>query len=127
LARGWLTGQVHSLDDIPLTDYRRSFPQFRPEFFNLNRKLAEAVEQIAKKTGATPAQIALAWVLVQSHVPQRPPIVPIPGCTTLARLEENMTQVSLDGKDLEEIDHILKQFPVHGSRYPPGHDKYMNL
>jgi pyridoxine 4-dehydrogenase len=92
-------------------------PRFQPDVFDENIKLVHAVETIAQKKGVTPAQIALGWVLYQSGKEGMPTIIPIPGATTSARVEENMRPAKLDASDMKELSEILNKFPVIGSRY----------
>ena len=95
----------------------RHMPRFQPDVFDENIKLVQAVESIAQKKGVTPAQIALGWVLYQSGKEGMPTIIPIPGATTKARVEENMKPARLDKSDMEELAEILKKFPIIGERY----------
>ncbi|EED22571.1 aldo/keto reductase, putative [Talaromyces stipitatus ATCC 10500] len=126
LSRGFLTGQVRSPSDIPEGDLRAHYPRFQPDVFPLNLKLVEELEQIAKKKSVTLPQVAIAWVREQSRTPGMPVILPIPGCTTVARVDENLTSVPLDDDDLKQIGSILDQFPVHGARYGGHIAKYMS-
>lgn len=91
--------------------------RFQPEVFDENIKLLHAVEDIAKAKGATPAQIALGWVLAQSGTKGMPTIIPIPGATTSARIEENTKPAKLSDEDMKALDDILKKFPIKGGRY----------
>lgn len=127
LSRGWLTGQIHSLDDLAADDMRRRYPRFQPDVFDLNLALVHQLEEIAKKNQITLAQTAIAWVRAQSNTPGALTVIPIPGCTTVNRVDENMATVSLDESDLENIGDLLKKFPVHGDRYPAHAAKYNNL
>lgn len=117
LGRGFLTGQVKSLDDIPENDFRRLIPRFSAENFPKNMKLVSEIEGLAKRKGCTSGQIALAWVKAQSQRDGNPVIIPIPGTTTVARLHENLKDVDLGDKDLKEIDSILASFNPVGDRY----------
>lgn len=85
--------------------------------FDENIKLFHAVEDLGKKKGATPAQVALGWVLAQSGKNGMPILLPIPGCTTVARAEENVKPAKLDDEDMEALQEILKKFPIQGHRY----------
>jgi pyridoxine 4-dehydrogenase len=97
---------------------RKYFPRFQGEAFYENLKLVAEVEQLAAKKSATPAQIAIAWVRAHSGKDGLPIIIPIPGATTEARVEENSKDVSLTEADLKEINDILSKFSVMGDRYP---------
>lgn len=92
-------------------------PRFQPDVFDENIKLLHAVEDIAKSKGATPAQIALGWVLKQSGAKGLPTIIPIPGATTAARIEENLKPATLSEEDMQALDTILKKFAPVGGRY----------
>lgn len=126
LSRGFLTGQFKKFEDIPENDLRRTYPRFQPDVFDLNIKLVHEVEQVAKKKGYTMPQVALAWVSAQGQKTNNP-VIPIPGCTTVARVEENLTHVSLDGQDLDELSRLVEKITVHGERYPEHSRKYLNL
>ena len=126
LSRGFLTGQINKLDDLPEDDSRRRFPRFQPDVFDLNIKLVKEIGQLAKKTGYTMPQVALAWVSAQTKKTNNP-VIPIPGCTTIARVKENFTHVSLDERDLDELSQMVEKITVHGDRYPEPYNKYMNL
>jgi pyridoxine 4-dehydrogenase len=126
LSRGFLTGQINKYEDIPENDSRRLFPRFQPHTFDLNIKLVKEIEQVAKKTGYTMPQVALAWVSAQGKK-MNDPVIPIPGCTTVARVEENLTRVSLDEQDLDELSQLVEKMTVHGDRYPERSQKYLNL
>lgn len=126
LARGFLTGKINKLDDLPAEDSRRRFPRFQPNVFDLNVKLVQEIHTLAKKTGYTMPQVAIAWVTAQTKSMENP-VIPIPGCTTVARVEENLAQVALDERDLEEISQLVGKMTVHGDRYPEPFKKYMNL
>jgi pyridoxine 4-dehydrogenase len=126
LSRGFLTGQINKLDDIPENDARRRFPRFQPDVFDLNLKLAKEVEQLATKTGYTMPQVAIAWITAQTKKMNNP-VIPIPGCTTVARVEENLTQVSLNKQDFDELSQMVEKMTVHGDRYPEPFKKYMDL
>lgn len=95
----------------------RHLPRFQPDVFDENIKLAQAVEGIAQKKGVTPAQIAVGWVLNQSGKNGMPTLIPIPGATTSARVEENMKPAKLDESDMKELAEILDKFPIIGGRY----------
>ena len=114
LGRGFLTGKIDETMTFDSSDIRSTLPRFEPENRKANAALVAVVKRIADKKGATPAQIALAWVLAQ-----RPWIVPIPGTTKLNRLEENLdaANVTLTPEDLQEIDETTSAITLHGHRY----------
>jgi len=120
LGRGLLTGQIRSVADIPAGDFRLHMPRFQPENFNINLELVAQVEALAKKKGCTPAQLALGWITSLQRRPGMPTIIPIPGATTAARVEENARQVELSDEEMAEIDATLAKFEVAGGRYPEG-------
>ncbi len=115
LGRGFLTGKLDASTKLDPSDFRSSMPRFTPENREANRAVVELLERIATKKKATPAQIALAWLLAQ-----KPSIVPIPGTTKLPRLEENLgaAAIELTSDDLREIDQVSGSITVHGDRYP---------
>ena len=117
LGRGFLTGQIRKPDDIPEDDFRRGLERFQPENFDKNLKLVDELEKIAAKKGCKPGQIGIAWVKAQSKKPGMPTIIPIPGATTEARIEENMVDVKLSEEDLKEIDELIASVPISGDRY----------
>jgi pyridoxine 4-dehydrogenase len=94
------------------------FPRFQPDVFDENIKLLNAVEDMAKAKGATPAQIALGWVLAQSGAKGMPTIIPIPGATTSERIQENTKPAQLNDEEKKALDEILKRFAPTGGRYP---------
>lgn len=115
LGKGFLTGKIDEASTFESGDFRSALPRFTPQARRANRALVERIAEIAARRQATPAQIALAWLLAQ-----RPWIVPIPGTTKLGRLEENIaaTQIRLDARDLEDIDTATARIKVQGGRYP---------
>jgi aryl-alcohol dehydrogenase-like predicted oxidoreductase len=115
LGKGFLTGRFDENTTFDSTDFRSALPRFTPEALKANRGLVDLLGQIAQRKKATPAQIALAWLLAQ-----KPWIVPIPGTTKLHRLEENIgaASVELTPDDLREIDEAASQITVQGARYP---------
>lgn len=117
LGRGFLTGRYQKYSDIEKDSKLHLFDRFKPEVFDENVKLLHAVEDIAKAKKATPAQIALGWVLAQSGAQGMPTIIPIPGATTSARIEENMKPVKLSPDDMSALNEILKKFAPLGGRY----------
>jgi aryl-alcohol dehydrogenase-like predicted oxidoreductase len=121
LGRGFLTGQVRSMDDLAPDDWRRRNPRFQGANFQRNLDLLPVVEALAAKKGCTPAQLALAWVLSQGD-----DIVPIPGSTRIERVTENAgaLDVSLTAEDLATLDALAPT--VAGDRYPEGGMKSVN-
>jgi aryl-alcohol dehydrogenase-like predicted oxidoreductase len=115
LGRGFLTGKMNENTTFDSTDFRNTLPRFTPEARKANRALVDLLGEMAKRKNATPAQIALAWLLAQ-----KPWIVPIPGTTKLKRLEENVGAVEfeLTRDDLCEIETAASQIEVQGARYP---------
>ena len=114
LGRGFLTGKIDEHTSFDSTDFRNTVPRFAPEARKANRALVDRLTSIAERKGATPAQIALAWLLAQ-----KPWIVPIPGTTKLHRLQENVAaaSVELTQDDLREIESAASQITVQGARY----------
>jgi aryl-alcohol dehydrogenase-like predicted oxidoreductase len=115
LGRGFLTGKIDEKTTFDSSDFRSGLPRFTPEALKANQTLVDLLGEIAKRKKATPAQIALAWLLAQ-----KPWIVPIPGTTKLHRLEENIgaASVELTPQDLRDIDDAAANITVHGARYP---------
>ena len=115
LGRGFLTGKISENTTFDSSDLRSTLPRFTPEARKANQALVDLLGEIAKRKKATPAQIALAWLLAQ-----KPWIVPIPGTTKLHRLEENIGAASIDltPDDLRDIDSAASQITVQGARYP---------
>ncbi len=115
LGKGFLTGAIKADTTFAKDDFRNVVPRFTPEARQANEALVDALAAIARAKGATPAQVALAWLLAQ-----KPWIVPIPGTTQLHRLEENLgaADLRLDDADLRRIGELLDATPVEGARYP---------
>jgi aryl-alcohol dehydrogenase-like predicted oxidoreductase len=115
LGRGFLTGKMNENTTFDSSDFRNMLPRFTPEARKANQALVDLLGEIAKRKKATPAQIALAWLLAQ-----KPWIVPIPGTTKLKRLEENIGAASIEitADDLREIDSAASKIKVEGARYP---------
>jgi aryl-alcohol dehydrogenase-like predicted oxidoreductase len=115
LGKGFLTGKIDENTRFDSSDFRHRVPRFDPEARKANRSLVEVLAQIAERKGATPAQLAIAWLLAQ-----RPWIVPIPGTTKPHRLEENLgaADTELTDEDLNEIESATSQMEVRGDRYP---------
>jgi len=115
LGRGFLTGKLDANTKFASSDIRSTLPRFAAEAFKANQALVEVLGKIAARKKATPAQLALAWLLAQ-----KPWIVPIPGTTKLHRLEENLGAVAIEltPQDLRDIDSAAAQIAVQGARYP---------
>jgi len=124
LGRGFLTGAMSANTKFDKSDFRSLLPRFTPEALQANQVLVDMLGKIAKKKKATPAQIALAWLLAQ-----KPWIVPIPGTTKLNRLEENIgaASVELTADDLREIESASSKIKVEGERYPEHLEKMTGL
>jgi aryl-alcohol dehydrogenase-like predicted oxidoreductase len=120
LGRGFLTGKMNENTRLGSSDFRRKLPRFTPEAMKENQVFVDLLGGIATRKNATPAQIALAWLLAQ-----KPWIVPIPGTTKLSRLEENNGAVSIEltAEDLRAIDSAAAKIPVQGDRYPEDLEK----
>jgi aryl-alcohol dehydrogenase-like predicted oxidoreductase len=115
LGRGFLTGQIRSLDDLPEDDWRRTNPRFQEEALRENVRLADVVTEMAAQRRVTPAQLAIAWVMAKGD-----DIVPIPGTKSPKRLEENAAanDVKLSAQDVEQLDNAISRDAVRGDRYP---------
>lgn len=115
LGRGFLTGKMDEKTQFDSSDFRNSLPRFTVEARKANQVIVDLLARVAQQKGATPAQIALAWLLAQ-----KPWIVPIPGTTKLSRLEENIgaASIELTAQDLTEIDQAASKMTVEGARYP---------
>ena len=115
LGKGFLTGKMDENTKFGSSDFRSTLPRFTPEALKANQAVVDLLGRIAKQKGATPAQIALAWLLAQ-----KPWIVPIPGTTKLSRLDENIASVAikLSSDDLREIENAASKITVEGDRYP---------
>ena len=120
LGRGFLTGKISENTSFDSSDFRNVLPRFTPEARQANQAVVDLLGEIAASKKATPAQIALAWILAQ-----KPWIVPIPGTTKLHRLEENIgaADVDLTPNDLREIDNAASKIEVQGDRYPEHLEK----
>jgi aryl-alcohol dehydrogenase-like predicted oxidoreductase len=123
LGRGFLTGKMDANTTFTKNDYRNTLPRFKPDAMKANRPFVELLERLSKQKGATPAQIALAWLLAQ-----RPWIAPIPGTTKLGRLEENIgaLDVELTPQDLREIEEGAAKITPQGARYPEAVEAMTN-
>jgi len=120
LGRGFLTGALNEHTKLDSADFRAALPRFTPEAMQANQALIQLLRQLGEPKQATPAQMALAWLLSK-----KPWIVPIPGTTKLHRLEENIGAISLEltPHDVRELDEAAAQIPVHGARYPDSLEK----
>src|SRR5882762_9683489 len=124
LGKGFLSGKIDETTTFDKNDFRQIVPRFTPEARKANQALVDLLQRVAKMKNATPAQIALAWVLAQ-----KPWIMPIPGTTKLNRLEENLGAVNgeLTPDDLREIDSAGSKIKVEGARYPEALEKRTGL
>jgi len=124
LGKGFLTGKIDENAKFDSTDFRSTLPRFTPEALKANQAVVELLASIAERKKATPAQIALAWVLAQ-----KPWIVPIPGTTKLHRLDENIGAVSVEltPDDLRDIDNAASKIKVEGARYPERLERMTGL
>jgi aryl-alcohol dehydrogenase-like predicted oxidoreductase len=124
LGKGFLTGKIDENTKFDSTDFRNTVPRFTPEARKANQAVVDLLERIAKEKDATPAHIALAWLLAQ-----KPWIVPIPGTTKLTRLDENIGSLNLklSANDLREIDSAASKIIVEGERYPEHLQKMTGL
>ena len=124
LGRGFLTGKIDEHTTFDSSDFRNIVPRFTTEARKANQTVVDLLKRIGEQKNATPAQIALAWLLAQ-----KPWIVPIPGTTKLHRLEENIGAVSVEltADDLREIDAAASQITVQGARYPEDLERRTNL
>jgi aryl-alcohol dehydrogenase-like predicted oxidoreductase len=124
LGKGFLTGKIDENAKFDSSDFRSTLPRFTPEALKANQSLVDLIVRIAKRKNATPAQIALAWLLAQ-----KPWIAPIPGTTKLNRLEENngALSIQLTAEDLRNIDTAASKIKVEGTRYPERLEKMTGL
>ena len=123
LGKGFLTGAISQDTQFDKSDFRNIVPRFSQENRKANQALVDLIGKFAEQKNATPAQIALAWLLAQ-----RPWIAPIPGTTKLHRLEENIgaVNVELSSDDLRQLENAASKIPVHGARYPEEMQKLVN-
>jgi aryl-alcohol dehydrogenase-like predicted oxidoreductase len=123
LGKGFLTGKIDETTSFDSGDFRASVPRFDPEAREANRAFVELLERIAEHKNATPAQIALAWILAQS-----PSFVPSPGTTKLHRLEENIaaSEVELSDDDLQEIENGAARITAEGARYAEAQERMID-
>ena len=124
LGKGFLTGKIDETTTFDRSDFRNAVPRFAPENRKANQALVDLLAKVAERKKATPAQIALAWLLAQ-----KPWIVPIPGTTKLHRLEENIRAVDIEltSDDLREIDRAASKITVQGARYPEQLERMTGL
>jgi aryl-alcohol dehydrogenase-like predicted oxidoreductase len=124
LGKGFLTGKIDEHTTFDSTDFRNIVPRFTPEARKANQALVDLLAKIGGEKNATPAQIALAWLLAQ-----KPWIVPIPGTTKLHRLDENLGSLDVEftSEDLREIDQTASKIEVQGARYPEKLEKMTGL
>jgi aryl-alcohol dehydrogenase-like predicted oxidoreductase len=124
LGKGFLTGKMDETTELGKTDFRSTLPRFTPEARKANQAVVDLLTSIGKQKNATPAQIALSWLLAQ-----KPWIVPIPGTTKLHRLDENIGAlgIELSAVDLSEIDNAAQKIHVEGGRYPEHLEKMTGL
>jgi aryl-alcohol dehydrogenase-like predicted oxidoreductase len=124
LGRGFLTGTINENTTIADNDFRKLNPRFAPEAIKANQAFVNLLQRFAEQKNATPAQIALAWLLAQ-----KPWIVPIPGTTKASRLEENLgaLDIELTPHDIEEINSATQNVQIHGNRYPEALEKMTGL
>jgi aryl-alcohol dehydrogenase-like predicted oxidoreductase len=124
LGKGFLTGKMDEDSRFDSSDFRSALPRFTPEALKANQALIDLLENIGERKKATPAQVALAWLLAQ-----KPWIVPIPGTTKLARLDENVgaVEVELTSGDLRDIEQAASGIAVYGARYPEHIEKMTGL
>ena len=123
LGKGFLTGKLKAGTTFAADDFRSTVPRFQADAMAANQALVDLVTTIASEKGATPAQVALAWLLAQRRW-----IVPIPGTTKLHRLEENLggADLALNDQDLARIADALSGIEVHGERYAASHQQFVN-
>ncbi len=115
LGRGFLTGTIDAKTKLPAGDFRANLPRFAPAAISANQVVVDLLRSVGDRFGATPAQVALAWLLSR-----RPWIVPIPGTTKLSRVKENLGAIALrlPAADLEALDAAARALPIEGGRYP---------
>jgi len=124
LGKGFLTGKIDESTNFDSTDFRNQLPRFKTENRQANQAMVDLLQTIASKKRATPAQIALAWLLAQ-----KPWIVPIPGTTKLNRLKENIgaASVALTNDDLLDIENAASKITIQGARYPEHIERMSNI
>ena len=124
LGNGFLTGKIDESTEFVSTDFRNMMPRFAPDMRQANAKLIEFLHDVAAHKNATPAQIAIAWILAQ-----KPWMVPIPGTTKLNRLQENLgaADIHLTDADMQAITQALADIPIHGNRFPDALERMSGL
>jgi len=124
LGRGFLTGKIDENTSFDKSDFRNTVPRFAADARKANQAVVDLLREIAERKKATPAQIALAWLLAQ-----KPWIVPIPGTRKLERLDENLgaVEIELTAEDLRDIDAAAAQITVQGARYSEENERRTNL
>ena len=124
LGRGFLTGKVEADSSFASNDIRATMPRFTPEALTANREMVDLLDRVARRKGATPAQMALAWLLAQ-----KPWVVPIPGTRKLSRLEENMgaADIEMSAAELAELDAAAAAIEIQGGRYPEHMERMTGL
>ena len=120
LGKGFLTGKIGEDTKFDSSDFRSQIPRFAPEALKANQAFVDLLQKTAQRKNATPGQIALAWLLAQ-----KPWIIPIPGTTKLARLEENIgaVAVELTPDDLRDIESAASKITIQGARYPENMER----
>ncbi|KAI0204480.1 voltage-gated shaker-like K+ channel, subunit [Astrocystis sublimbata] len=119
IGRGMLTGKLKSPNDVQDVVFKSfKFPRFQPGNFEANLRLVEQVEELAKTKGCTPAQLAINWTVALSKRAGMPTILPIPGSTTVERVDENSKVVDITDGEMSRIDAVLADFQTAGGRYP---------
>lgn len=127
LSKGLLTGTYRHHDDIPEGDIRKKFfPRFGREAFEQNSKVVDEVETVAMRKGCTISQVGLAWVAAQGERISTP-VMPIPSVSSIARVDENMTDIRLTRLELQEIDEVLGAIEIQGGRAPAGMEQYTEV
>jgi len=123
LGRGFLAGRFRKLEDLAPDDWRRGSPRFQGENFAKNLAVVAQVQALAQAKGCTPSQLALAWLLAQGE-----DVVPIPGTSSIARLEENAaaTNLTLTAAELQRIEAAAPRGFAQGDRYPAGMQELLN-
>lgn len=118
VGRGWLAGKYRKVEDLP-TDMRSMFPRFKPDVFEQNAKIVDAVEKIAQRKHLATSQVAIAWV-------HRQGAIPIPGSTDSGRISMNSKIEELTDEDMVDLQRVVDTLPAAGERYPAAHAKFLN-
>ncbi|GAD92927.1 aldo-keto reductase, putative [Paecilomyces variotii No. 5] len=118
LAKGFLTGQIKSAKDLPETDQRRALPRLQADVFDANMKLVEEVKKVSERKGCTMSQVAIGWLRGLSDRPGMPCIIPLPGASSVKRVNENLKVIVMDEQDMQFLDDAVARFPIQGNRYP---------